>query len=49
MVALNLTGMSTFIKAKLKKSDNLTNIDKYGVAANVIECHINIDLPWIHY
>ncbi len=27
--------MSTFIKAKLKKSDDQTNIDKYRIAANI--------------
>ncbi len=29
--------MTTFIKAKLKKSDNQTNLDKYRVAANITE------------
>ncbi len=29
--------MTTFIKAKLKKSDDQMNIDKYRVAAIVIE------------
>ena len=29
----------TFIKAKLKKSDNQTDIDKYRVAANITEYH----------
>ena len=28
--------MTTFMKAKLKKSDNQTNSDKYVVAANII-------------
>ena len=32
--------MTTFKKAKLKKSDDNTNIDKYRVAANIIEYHI---------
>ncbi len=32
--------MKTFIKAKLKKSDDKTNIDKCGEAANVAEYHI---------
>ena len=32
--------MTTFIKAKLKKSDDPTNIDKYRVAANISEYHI---------
>ncbi len=31
--------MTTFIKAKLKKSDDQTNIDKYRVAANITEYH----------
>ena len=29
--------LKTFIKAKLKKSDDQTNIDKYRVAANITE------------
>ena len=32
--------MSTFIKAKLLKSNDQTNIDKYRVAANITEYHI---------
>ena len=32
--------MTTFIKAKFKKSDDQTNIDKYRVAANITEYHI---------
>ena len=32
--------MTTFIKAKLKQSNDQTNIDKYRVAANIIEYHI---------
>ncbi len=32
--------MTTFIKAKLKKSDDQANIDKYRVAANITEYHI---------
>ena len=28
--------MTTFIKAKLKNSDDQTNIDKYRVAENII-------------
>ena len=32
--------MKTYIKAKLKKSDDQTNIDKYRVAANITEYHI---------
>ena len=31
--------MTTFKKAKLKKSDYQTNIDKYRVAANITEFH----------
>ena len=33
--------MTTFIKTKLKKSDDQTNIDKYRVAANNTEYHIS--------
>ncbi len=32
--------MTTFIKAKLRKSDDQTNIDKYRLAASVTEYHI---------
>ncbi len=32
--------MTTFIKAKIKKSDDQTNIDKYKEAANITEYHI---------
>ncbi len=32
--------MTTFIKTKLTKSDDQTNIDKYRVAANITEYHI---------
>ena len=32
--------MTTFIKVKLKKLDDQTNIDKYRVAANITEYHI---------
>ncbi len=32
--------MTTFIKTKLKKSDDQTNIDKYSVDANITEYHI---------
>ena len=28
---VNFTSMTTFIKAKIKKSDDLTNIDKYYI------------------
>ena len=31
--------MATYIKAKLNKSDNQTDIDKYRVAANITEYH----------
>ena len=31
------TRMTTFIKAKLKNSDDQTNIDKYRVAPNITE------------
>ena len=34
------TRMTTFIKTKLKKSDDQANIDKYKVAAHITECHI---------
>ena len=32
--------MTTFIKAKFKKSDDKTNIDKYRVATNYTKYHI---------
>ncbi len=32
--------MKTFIKTKIKKSDDHTNIDQYRVAANITEYHI---------
>ncbi len=32
--------MTTFINAKVRQSDDQTNIDKYRVAANVAEYHI---------
>ena len=32
--------MTTFIKSKLKKSDDQINIDKYRVVANITEYHI---------
>ena len=43
--------MKIFPKAKLKKSDNETNIDKYRVAANITEYHlyIKISLPKSHH
>ena len=40
--------MTTFIKGKLKKSDDQTNIDKYGLAANITEYHIKINLTKNH-
>ncbi len=30
-----ITGTTTFIKTKLRKADDQTNIDKYRVAANM--------------
>ena len=39
--------MTTFIKAKLKKSDDQPNIDKYRVAANITEYHI-ISILFFH-
>ncbi len=39
--------MTTFIKAKFKKSENKMNIEKYRVAANIAEYQIN--LPENHY
>ena len=35
----HLTRMTTFIKAKLEKSDDQANIEKYRVAANITEYH----------
>ena len=32
--------MTTFIKTKIKISDDQTNIDKYRLAANINEYHI---------
>ena len=37
---VNLTTMTIFVKAKLKKSDNQTNVDKYRVDDNITEYHI---------
>ncbi len=39
--------MPTFIKAKLKKSDDQMNIDKYTVAENITEHHIISKLIFI--
>ena len=36
--------MTTFIKVKLKKSDDHTNIDKYSAAANITKYHIRSKL-----
>ena len=41
--------MTTFIKAKLKKSADQTNIDKYEVSANISEYYIKINLPKNYY
>ncbi len=41
--------MTTFIKAKLEKSDDQLNSDKYKVAVNIIEHHIIFNLPKIHH
>ena len=32
--------MTIFVKARFKKSDDQSNIDKYRVAANITEYHI---------
>ena len=37
MLVASKTRMTTFIKTKFKKSYEQTNIDKYGVTANIIE------------
>ncbi len=39
--------MATFIKAKLKKSDDQTKIDKYRVAANVTEYKIILKIIFL--
>ena len=39
------TRLTTFIKAKHKKSDDQTNIHKYRVAANITSYYIKINLP----
>ncbi len=39
--------MTTFMKAKLKKSDDQMNIDKYRLAANIREYHIISKLLFI--
>ncbi len=33
--------MTTYIKAKLKKSDDQTKIYKYSLAANITECNFS--------
>ncbi len=38
-----------FIKTKFKKSNDLTNIHKYRVAANITEYYIKIKLPQNQY
>ena len=41
------TRMTTFIKTKFNISDDQTNIDKYRLAANIIESyHIKINLSF---
>ncbi len=43
--------MATFIKAKLRKLDEQTNIDNYRLAVNITEYHIisNIDVLFMCY
>ena len=42
--------MTTFIKTKVKISDDQTNIDKYRLAANITEYHIkDNNLTMNHY
>ena len=47
MESINSTRMSTFIKAKLKKSDDQTNMVKFRVVENITEyrCYIKINIP----
>ncbi len=40
--------MATFKKAKFKKSDDQTNIDKYKEAANITEYQINLPFSKIY-
>ena len=40
----NQTRKPAFIKAKLKKTDDQTNIDHYGLAANITEYYITSKL-----
>ena len=44
-----ITRMTTFMKAKLKKSDDQTNIEKYRVPENILPYYIKIMLPKNHY
>ena len=41
--------MTTSIKAKLKKSDDPTNIDKYRVAVNIKKNYIKITFTMNHH
>ena len=41
------TRIKTFIKAKLKNSDDQMNIDKYRVAAELIEYHIKMHIIFL--
>ncbi len=41
--------MTTSIKAKLKKSDDQTNIVKYRIAVNITEYHIKINILKNHH
>ena len=44
--------MTTLITAKLKKTDDQTNIDKYRVAANIreqVSYYIKINFPQNHH
>ena len=41
--------MTTFMKMKLKKLDDQTNINKYREAANITENHIKINHPKNHH
>ena len=40
IVLTDITRMTTFIKAKLNKSDDQMNIDKFRVAANIREYYM---------
>ena len=42
--------MTTFMKAKLNKSDDQPNIDKYKIAANIKKIlYVKINLPKNHH